>query len=172
MSGEAGQLVRAVAAGDQRAMRALYGRFADELLRFAMASLGEREAAEDVVQETMVAAWAGARRFRGESSARSWLFGICRNQVALELRRRPRRPEPQEPDEDLAAPAPTEARAGLPEALELLDTEQRQLLQLVYVQGLPQQEVADALGIPLGTVKSRLFSARARLRDLMEGGEA
>lgn len=169
---EATQLVRAVAAGDQRAMRALYGRFADELLRFAAASLGDRDAAQDVVQETMVAAWTGARSFRGESSVRSWLFGICRNQVALELRRRPRRPEPQEPDEAAVAPSPPEARAGLPEAFERLDLEQRQLLQLVYARGLSQQEVADALGIPLGTVKSRLFSARGRLRELMEGGEA
>jgi RNA polymerase sigma-70 factor (ECF subfamily) len=167
------QQMRAIARGDPLAMRRLYDAHAGALFRFAALSLGDRHAAEDVLQETMLAAWAGAERFRGESSVRGWLLGICRKQVAMELRR-------QKPGDSISiSDGPADLReagrtcpglAGeLREALDELDVERRQLLLLVYVQGLPQQEVAEVLGIPLGTVKSRLFHARRKLRALMEG---
>jgi len=161
------ELVQAIASGETGAMRELYSQFADALFRFALLGLGDRDAAEDVVQETMLAAWRGVGGFRGESSVRSWFFGICRNQVALELRRRGHAPEPVPPDEDAPAPEPSVSRLEIEEAMGMLDVEQRQLLHLVYVEGLPQREVADVLGVPVGTVKSRLFSARERLRSLL-----
>ncbi len=171
MSSGERQLIEAMASGDRAAARCLYERYGDGLYRFALASLGDRGAAEDAVQETMVAAWSGARSYRGDSGAAAWLFGICRRQVAMELRRRPRRPEPTEAVEERAATdEPPDARASLREALAGLAPEQRQLLTLVYLEGVPQQEIAGLLGVPLGTVKSRLFSARERLRALMDGG--
>ena len=168
------ELMRDVAAGDSGALRGLYDAHAGPVFRFALASLGDRHAAEDVLQETMLAAWSGARRYRGESSVRGWLLGICRKQVAMELRRR--RPEDSVPIPDATADrrgsgTPTSTVVEeLRDALDELDVEQRQLLLLVYVQGLQQQEVAEVLGIPLGTVKSRLFHARQRLRALVDGG--
>jgi len=166
------ELVRAIASGETGAMRALYSQFAGPLFRFALLGLGDRDAAEDVVQETMLAAWRGAGGFRADSSVRSWLFGICRNQVALELRRRGRAPDPAPPDVDAWAPEPSVTGLELEEAMGGLEVEHKQLLHLVYVEGLPQREVAEALGVPIGTVKSRLFSARERLRSLLGEDEA
>jgi RNA polymerase sigma-70 factor (ECF subfamily) len=159
-------LLRRVASGDRQAMQDLYAAYAGKLLQFALARVGDRELAEDIVQETMIAAWRSAEGYRGGSAASTWLFGICRHKVLDALRRGQRT--------DLPLPSPArEDSASLEfwESFSRLSDEQRELVLLVFHYGFSQQEVADILDVPVGTVKSRTFHARRRLQALMEGGE-
>lgn len=163
-------MLRRIADGDQRAMRELYDRFADRLLRFAYPLLHDRDGAEDVVQETMLAIWQSAGTFRQASQASTWIFGICRNKVGERLRRRR---ETQSLDDWLHLPAhdAPAATVVLWQQLGRLSPDHREILLLVFQQGFSQEEVAAMLGVPVGTVKSRTFHARRRLQALLEGNE-
>jgi RNA polymerase sigma-70 factor (ECF subfamily) len=161
-----GALLRRVASGDRQAMQDLYAAYAGKLLQFALARVGDRELAEDIVQETMIAVWRSAESYRGGSAAGTWLFGICRHKVLDALRRCD--------GTDLPLPSPArEGSASLEfwESFRRLSDEQRELILLVFHYGFSQQEVADILDVPVGTVKSRTFHARRRLQALLKGGE-
>ncbi|MEW6723520.1 MAG: RNA polymerase sigma factor [Bacillota bacterium] len=166
------ELIQCIAAGQQSAMHDLYSRYARRLFRFAVARLGSRSAAEDVVQETLVAVWQSAGRYRGTAPVSTWLFGICRNKVGDQLRRRELAREPLQLAEVLGSAAAGTAALEFWEAFGQLSDEQQELILLVFHHGLRQEEVAEILGIPLGTVKSRTYHARKRLQTILEGGEA
>lgn len=155
------QQVGAIAAGDADAMRVLYEALSGPLFRAALGALGDRAAAEDALQETMLAIWQGAGAFRGESSARVWAFAILGRRIALEHRRRGRAPELSDPPE--VADAAT-ADAGEEELLRRVTRGRRELLRMAYVEGLSVREMSGLLGIPEGTVKSRLSHAREEAR--------
>ncbi len=163
-------LLRRIADRDQQAMRELYDRYADRLLRFAYPQLHDRQEAEDVVQETMLAIWQGGGTFRQASRASTWVFGICRNKIGERLRRR-RELQPLDGLPDLAAHGTPTATVELWQQFGRLSPEHREVLLLVFHQGFSQEEVAEMLGVPVGTVKSRTFHARRRLQALLEGGE-
>jgi len=161
------RLLKRIAAGESSAMERLHATYADRLFRYALLRTRDRQLAEDVVQETMLAAWRSASAYRGDSSVSTWLFGICRHKVADALRRCPQaetRPLP-------------EAAVGDASAIEFWGTfdrltpDDRELLLLAFHYGFSQQEVAQVLDVPVGTVKSRTFHARRRLQALMEGGD-
>lgn len=149
-------------------MRDLYARYADSLYRFALSLMGDADAAEDAVQETMLAAWSGAEGYSGRSTVSIWLLGICRNKVADRLRRRTTEPFGLDLSEFAATSESDEGLVEFRECFAQLSTEDRELILMVYVHGLRQSEIAEALGIPVGTVKSRAFHARKRLRALLE----
>jgi len=161
-----------MASGDMGAMRALYDRHAASLFRYALCRTGSREAAEDVIQETMLAAWQGAAGYRGEAGVRTWLFGICRNKLAEQARRTGGVRTPV-PAETLAAPATPDAGDSVERqaqgavdfwrAFGRLSQEHREVILLVFHYGFTLRETADMLGVPLGTVKSRTHNARRRL---------
>jgi len=159
-------LIRRVGEGDLGAMQVLYERYAPQLYRFALARLGDERAAEDVVQEAMLAAWQGASRFRGDSTAATWLFGICRRKVAEVCRRGRRRETPGL--RPVADDAPPDSRLEFWESFSRLSDEHQEVLLLVFHYGLSQEEVARVLGVPVGTVKSRVHYARRRLREALE----
>jgi RNA polymerase sigma-70 factor, ECF subfamily len=161
------ELLGQVAASDRDAMQALYSQYADRLMRFAYSRLNSRDEAEDAVQETMIAVWERAASYQGASSPSTWLFGICRNKVGDVLRKR--RPAGGQP-EPLGAGANEEV-AAFWEAFGKLGDEQRELILLVFHYGFAQQEVAEILGVPVGTVKSRVHTARRRLQALLSEGE-
>lgn len=163
-------LLRRIADRDRQAMRELCDRYADRLLRFAYPQLHDRQEAEDVVQETMLAVWQGAGTFRQASRPSTWVFGICRNKIGERLRRR-RELQPLDGLPDLAAHGTPTATVELWQQFRLLSPEHREVLLLVFHQGFSQEEVAEMLGVPVGTVKSRTFHARRRLQALLEGGE-
>ena len=148
------------------------------LRRYAWALLRDHEAADDLVQDTLeraISRWSQRRR---EGDLRAWLFTIQRNLFLNGVRQRRTRGTQvgEEALNDLEAPgASPESRSGLHDILAGLDAlseEQRSLLLLVGVEDLSYEEAAQALGIPLGTVMSRLSRARARLRDFMEHGRS
>jgi RNA polymerase sigma factor (sigma-70 family) len=148
------------------------------LRRYAWALLRDHEAADDLVQDTLeraISRWSQRRR---EGDLRAWLFTIQRNLFLNGVRQRKTRGTQvgEEALDDIQAPGTSpESQAGLRDilaGLDVLSEEQRSLLLLVGVEDLSYEQAAQALGIPLGTVMSRLSRARARLRDSMEHGHS
>ncbi|APV49903.1 hypothetical protein BWI17_09535 [Betaproteobacteria bacterium GR16-43] len=145
--------------------------FIPNLRRYARALVGDRHAADDLVQDTLERA---VRKFHlwKPGDLRAWLFSIMHNVFINQLKARKIRPE-VEADETLAAPIPTATRTDLIDlerALATLAPEQREVVLLVGLEEMTYAEVSKALGIPVGTVMSRLSRGRARLRVFVEGG--
>ena len=164
-------LIKAVAAGDDKALRELFRRHAPWVaarLRRAMPAHG----VEDVLQETFIAVWRGARGYRADAVAGAWIWGIARRQSALWARKNGR-PEPiLEPLGETDDPAGRAAGSvDLGRALAKLGVEQRELARMIFVEDRSVADVAATLGIPTGTVKSRVYKLRKLLRaSLLEGG--
>ncbi|MDD4903135.1 MAG: RNA polymerase sigma factor [Candidatus Bipolaricaulis sp.] len=162
------RLLARVARGDEDSLRVFYDRFAERVLRYAYTLLHRRHLAEDVVQETMVAVWNGAGRFGGRSKVSTWVFGIARHR-ALDLLRREIRGE-RVPDVPLTLPDPApavERREHVLSALSSLPEDQREVVFLTFYEGLSYKEIAAALAIPEGTVKSRMFHAKRKLAEAL-----
>lgn len=154
-------------------LRVVYDEHAGELYGFALRTLGDRGAAEDLVQEVLLRAWLKADSYRPErGSARAWLFAIARNLAIDIARARAARPELVGVDSDLPVHddelAQVEQRILLLELLARLTTEHRTVLIEVAVRGRPLADVAAALAVPTGTVKSRLFYALKAFRHAAE----
>ncbi len=174
------RLLGRIAQGDEDAMAAFYRQHGRVVLAQALLVTGERVLAEEIVQDTMLAVWRGAGAFRGESSVRSWVIAIARRQTRDRLRGQRLRVvgEAFLSDRPIAGPGPETTaldRAELAEvrtAIGELAPAHRELLGLVFGAGLSLPEAASVLDIPVGTVKSRLTSARSALsRILNEKGE-
>jgi RNA polymerase sigma-70 factor (ECF subfamily) len=167
------QLVAAVAAGDRAAFEALYDRFARPLYALGLRWMSDVEDAEELVNDTLTRAWSQADRFDpSRGRAGSWLFGIARNVALDRLRARGRRPTSipgavPEPVARLDVDGLADAW-DVAAALERLPVVQREVLLLAYRDDLSQSGVAEALGIPLGTVKSRTFQALRSMAGLLE----
>lgn len=162
------ELLSLVAARDEAAFKRLYTRYADRVFRYALTLFRNRHLAEEVVQETMVAVWQGAGAFKGGSQVSTWIFGIARNQAHALLRREAR--GAREPEEPLVLPDPAEGvrrRDRVLSALEELPPEQREVVVLAFYEGLSYREIGRMLGVPEGTVKSRMHLAKRRLREAL-----
>lgn len=162
------ELLSRVAEGDEAAFRRLYERYATRVFRYALTILRDRHLAEEVVQESMVAVWNGARTFRGTSQVSTWIFGIARNQAHALLRREAR--GARTPNEPLVLPDPAgeverEDRVRL--AVDRLPPEQREVVFLAFYEGLSYREIAQMLGVPEGTVKSRMYYAKRNLAEVL-----
>jgi RNA polymerase sigma-70 factor (ECF subfamily) len=169
-----GELIRRTAAGDRNAFEALYRRYSRPVFGLALRRLGDRGRAEDAVQETFASVWRAARSYRPERGPGApWLYAVARN--AIIDRSRVRSEPPAEPPEEASSEAgpPEHAEAGwtawrVHRALEELSESERAVIELAYWSGLSQSEIAEYLGIPLGTVKTRTRAALGRLADLLE----
>jgi RNA polymerase sigma-70 factor (ECF subfamily) len=157
------------------ALRDLYRAYAGELLGFALHALGEREAAEDIVQETFTRAWRHADRYdAGRGSVRTWLYQIARHAIIDARRRSAARPALAAGEHDVegeaGGPSIEQAMLGwqVAAALERLSPEHRQVVRLAHVRGMSVREIADACGLPEGTVKSRTWYALRSLRLALE----
>jgi RNA polymerase sigma-70 factor (ECF subfamily) len=157
------------------ALRSLYRAYASELLGFALNALGDREAAEEIVQETFTRAWRHAERYdAARGSVRTWLYQIARNAIIDARRRSAVRPalapQPADPDREAGGPSIEQAMLGwqVATALARLSPEHRQVVRLAHVQGLSVREIAEICGLPEGTVKSRTWYALRSLRLALE----
>jgi RNA polymerase sigma factor (sigma-70 family) len=171
-------LVALVARSDDAALAELYDRHGRVAYGLAFRILRDRSLAEDAVQEGFLAVWRTAARFIPErAKANTWILTLVhRRAVDLVRREERRRAEPLEAVEaeprggratDEGAWAALE-RERVREALARLPDQQREALELAYFGGYTQSEIAERLGEPLGTIKSRMFNGLSRLRDLLE----
>jgi len=146
------------------------------LRRYARALAGDQHAADDLVQDTLERAINKRHLWRPDSDLRAWLFAIMHNVFVNQLRSRQAHPEDALDDDALPAVAPTDGARlevrDLQTALALLSPEQREVVLLVGLEQLTYAEASHALGIPIGTVMSRLFRGRERLRLLVTGAPA
>ena len=180
------ELVAAMAAGDDGALRELFARHAPWLAVRLRGALPAADV-EDVLQETFLAVWRGAPRYRPAratngataGAAGGWIWGIARRQAALLLRRRGPVQQPLPAlvaADDQEGIDPAEAavsRAELDRAVGALGPDgsaAREIWRLVYVEDRPVAEVAELIGVPEGTVKSRAFQVRRRLREALRRG--
>jgi RNA polymerase sigma-70 factor, ECF subfamily len=170
-----GALIRRVARRDANAFEALYRRYARSVFGLALRRLGDRMSAEDAVQETFAAIWRSARTYKPERGAGApWLYAVARNAIVDRSRGRSEPPGegPELPSDD---PSPAERAETsytawrVHRALESLNANEREVIELAYYGGLSQSEVAAYLNIPLGTVKTRTRAGLGHLADLLEG---
>jgi RNA polymerase sigma-70 factor, ECF subfamily len=164
------QLLDDAARGDERAAAVLYGRYADALYGYGLQRLRDEELAEELVQRVLEKAWRRAATYdpsRGRVGA--FLFAIAASTVRDLQRGSARRPRPVGEVPERAAPVDDVAEevllaAVVRAALDRLTPEHRRVLELAYDRGLTQREIAETLGLPLGTVKSRTYYALRMLR--------
>ena len=174
---EEADLVAQIAAGDLGAPLAeLCRRYSGPLYGFGVSRLADTGLADDLVQECFVRLWRTAGRYdRARGSVATYLFTIARS-VAIDIRRRPSsRPVDPPPEREIALESDEMARLvdrlTVRDALNSLSTAHREVLLLAHDGGLTQTEIADRLGLPLGTVKTRMFHGLRALRTaLLERG--
>ncbi len=153
---------------DEAAFHELVDRYANEMFRLAVSLVGNAADAEDVLQETFAGAFQAMPDFEGRSSVRTWLSRILVKQAAKWCRRRDVR---RTVALDAAAPGPSpeqSLRIDVLGSLETLSPEHREVIALREFQGMSYEEIAEVLGVPRGTVESRLFRARQELRDRLK----
>jgi RNA polymerase sigma-70 factor, ECF subfamily len=173
-----------VAATDPDALEVIYDRHCAAAYSLAYRIVGRRAAADDVCQEAFMAVWrAGGRYDPALGSVRSWLLAITHHRAIDVIRAATRREERQVFDEraaDLVAADDDTERAAMQRAeshdtrllLQGLPGEQRQVIELAFYSGFSHTEIADALAVPLGTVKGRMRLGLEKLRDQMPGARA
>jgi RNA polymerase sigma-70 factor (ECF subfamily) len=164
------QLLEAVGRGDVEALRALYRSFERPLYALGIRWLNDPKLAEELVQEVTLRVWRRADRFdRARGASSSWIFGIARNVAADLARARAKAPVPVAETPDGTAPW-DEDRAWtaweVARAVARLPEDQRRVVELAYANQMTQSEIAVELGIPLGTVKTRLYTALRKLRAM------
>jgi RNA polymerase sigma factor (sigma-70 family) len=172
-------LVALVARGDQSALATLYDRVGRTAFGLAFRVLRDDRLAEDAVQEAFLTVWRTAAAFSAErAKATTWILTLVhRRAVDLVRREQRRRAEPLDDtdgSDDASSPSAEDAawlnfeRERVQGALRQLPDTQREAIELAYYGGFTQSELAERLGEPLGTIKSRMFAGLARLRELLD----
>jgi RNA polymerase sigma-70 factor, ECF subfamily len=169
-----GELISRVGSGDRNAFEVLYRRYSRPVFGLALRRLGDRGRAEDAVQETFASVWRAAGSYRPERGPGApWLYAVARNAIVDNGRAR-REPPVEGVEEKAGDETPADrAEAGwvawrVHRALAELPENERIVIELAYWRGRSQSEIAELLGIPLGTVKTRTRTGLARLADQLE----
>ena len=170
-------LIGRIANGDRLAMQVLFARYHVRVFRFVVRLVRDEATAEDVISEVFLGVWRQAGRFEGRSTVSTWLLAIGRFKAISALRRRPA----EQLDEEAAASAIEDLSDNPATALEKKDksamlrkclgglsAEHREVIDLVYYHEKSVEEVAEIVGIPENTVKTRMFYARKRLAELLK----
>lgn len=173
------ELIARVCWREEPALGEIYDRYSRLVYSVALRIVGERDAAEEVVQDVFQAVWQSAGSFQPDGNFSAWLIGITRHRAIDATRSRRFRARAREDlldDTRLGAGAesPAEAlmlRSLVRAALDQLPASQRQAIELAYYGGLTHAEIAARLGEPVGTVKSRMRMGMLRLREILKTGE-
>jgi len=170
-----GELIQRAAAGEHSAFEDLYRRYSRAVFGLALRRLGDRSKAEEAVQETFASVWRSAGSYKPERGPGApWLYAVARHAIVDRSRRRTEQPVDSFDEPADVEPGPADrAESGwvawrVHRALEELSPNERSVIELAYWSGLSQSEVAEYLGIPLGTVKTRTRAALARLAGVLE----
>jgi len=173
------QLLARMRLGDEAALERLYARYGGLVYTLAMRIVGDPELAREVLQDTFIRSWDGRETYDPQRGRVAWwLMGIARNRAVDQLRSRSHQARLRERERLTAEPRTEPAgagdladaialRHGVVDALRTLSAVQRQTIELAYYGGRTQVEVAQELGEPLGTIKSRTREAMDRLRPLL-----
>lgn len=166
------QLLTAVTKGDERAFRTIHRRHVLKLTAFAQRVTGDQGAAEEVANDTFLVIWRSSERFQGRSKVSTWMFGIA-YRIAKKKRQKLARHQ-RDIDIDECAISDTQDTAALAiqrrdisKALNRLKPELRAVIELTYFQGYLYSEIAEMLGCPVGTVKTRILRAKEQLRHVL-----
>ncbi len=171
------QLIAGVLAGDPRAERELYDLHVDRVYRLAYRMTGDPQMAEDYTQETFIRTFGKLDTFQGRSALGTWIHSIAVSVVLDGLRKvkrlRNRETEVADGISDFPGrPAPdTSLKLRLHNAIDRLPEEMRVVVVMHDIEGFKHHEISEAIGVPVGTTKSRLFRARQILRDALGGTE-
>jgi RNA polymerase sigma-70 factor (ECF subfamily) len=169
-------LIRAIADGDRRALHALYLRHKVRTYRFVLRLTADAALAEDIVSEVFLDVWRQAVGFKGKSRVSTWILAIARYKALSALRRRSDEQLDDctataiaDPADDPGMMAERQDRSRIVrKCLSQLSTTHREMLDLVYYQEKSVEEVAQIIGVPCGTVKTRMFYARKHMEKLLE----
>lgn len=165
------EVIKLIAQGDKRALETLYTRHSDRTFKFLVRLTADRSAAEDLTHDVFLEVWNSAKRFEGRSSVGTWVLSIARYK-ALDARRRQRMltehdlPARAEPTPEVTA---MKSSSGdyMRECLTALSQEHREIIDLVYFHEKSVKEVSAILDIPEATVKTRMFYARQKLKEML-----
>jgi len=169
------ELAASAAAGDRRALEALLDRHADRVHAICRRIIPNPEDALDATQEALVAVTRGIARFDGRSAFTTWCYRVATNAALDELRRRGRRPVPLDAPLDLTTPSgegAVDARLDVDRALADVPEDFRTAVVLRDLADLDYPEIASVLGVPVGTVKSRIARGRRLLKDVLGNQDA
>jgi RNA polymerase sigma-70 factor (ECF subfamily) len=168
-------LVQLVAGGDKDAMRVLFARHNVRVFRFLTRIVGNDATAEDLLNEVFLEVWRNAGRFEARSQVSTWILAIARFKALASMRRRQHDELDDEASEMIedttdnpeVTVQKTERSALLQQCLQQLSVAHRQVVDLVYYHEQSIEEVAEIIGVPTSTVKTRVFYARKRIAELM-----
>lgn len=178
------ELIGRAAQGEARALEVLYDRYSGVVFSFALRIVSDRQLAEEILQEAFFRAWQQGGNFSaGRGSFITWLLSITHNLSIDEIRKRRRRPQKadsEEPEQVLASVPDTGSGADVEDevwlgtlretiggALAELPPAQREAIEMAYFRGMTQREIAEALGEPLGTIKTRMRLGLQKLKDAL-----
>jgi RNA polymerase sigma-70 factor, ECF subfamily len=169
-------LIGRIANGDRLAMQVLYARYHVRIFRFVVRLVRDDSTAEDLISEVFLDVWRQAGRFEGRSAVSTWMLAIARFKALSALRRRPEQELDDRVAESIedtaddphAALEKKDKGAILRKCLTGLSAEHREIIDLVYYHEKSVEEVAEIVGIPENTVKTRMFYARKRLAELLK----
>ena len=168
-----GMLLRRVCGGDRLAFQALYRAYFSRLARFLDRMTRNVPLVEEIINDTMLVVWQKAATFDGSCKLSTWIFAIAYRQALKALRGLDVPLEPQEDQPGEAGTEPEHALAarqlqrGVSRALDALPMEQRMVVSLTYFHDMAYQEIAETMGCPVNTVKTRMFHARQRLKTML-----
>ncbi len=167
------KLIKQISKGDEEAFRRLYEFTFKSVYRYIYSFVNNLETAEDLMIETYLQVWLSAKKFRGESKALTWIFGIARNLTMNEIKKKDYRHDEltnseSQKAEQFRLTAENEADYFMSMALKKLPIKHREVLDLIFMHELTYEEVAKILDIPLNTVKTRIFYAKEKLREILE----
>jgi RNA polymerase sigma-70 factor (ECF subfamily) len=169
-------LIGRIASGDRLAMQVLFARHHVRVYRFVLRLVRDESSAEDLISEVFLDVWRQAGRFEGRSAVPTWLLAIARFKALTALRRKPDEAldeetaeaiEDQSDDPEVAL-GKKDKSAAIRKCLSGLSAEHREIIDLVYYHEKSVEEVAEIVGIPENTVKTRMFYARKRLAELLK----
>ncbi len=170
------ELIARIAGQDQRAVEALFARYQVRVFRFIIRRVRSEAIAEELTNEVFLEVWRNAARFEGRSTVSSWMLGIAHNKAISSLRKRTE----AELDDEAAGAVADDADTPdvvaqkldkgqlIRACMERLSDEHREVLDLVYYQELSISEIAEVVGIPENTVKTRVFYARKKLSEFLK----
>jgi RNA polymerase sigma-70 factor, ECF subfamily len=168
-------LIARIAQGDRLAMQVLYGRHHVRVFRFGLRLVRDEQIAEDLISEVFVDVWRQAGKFEGRSAVTTWLLAITRFKALSALRRRKdvglddeTANAIEDTSDDPEVVVQKNTGEALRKCLTALSPEHREIVDLVYYHEKSVEEVAEIVGIPQNTVKTRLFYARRKLADLLK----